>query len=71
MTDDFIRGFNFRALQGKNLHFVQYASFKSYRDRMQGLGRVGRYNDLCTRYLVKGVSEIDFDEQCTLWSAIN
>jgi hypothetical protein len=53
-----MRGLDYRApLRGITL--IVAASFENRREASQGLHRVGRFSDLCDRYLVHGVPLVD------------
>ena len=50
LVDDpqYMRGHNYRSQKG--IMLILCRGFKTKRDAVQGIGRVGRYNDPCTRY---------------------
>ena len=50
LIDDpqYMRGHNYRSKKG--IMLILCRGFKTKRDSVQGIGRVGRYNDPCTRY---------------------
>jgi hypothetical protein len=57
-----MRGFDYRSpLLGLNL--VIQKPFETHRHLQQGICRVGRYGERCTRLLVKGVQLIDKEAQ--------
>ena len=60
--EEFMRSLDFRAAK-VGMALVICKSFKHYRIAQQGLGRVGRYNDVCIRMLVEGVNLIDEDQR--------
>ena len=53
-----MRGLDFRTLETGIALFI-CTSFEHQRDAIQGLNRVGRFGEQCTRYLVDGVALID------------
>ena len=50
LVDDpqYMRGHNYRSKTG--IMLILCRGFKTKRDSVQGIGRVGRYSDPCTRY---------------------
>jgi hypothetical protein len=42
---------------------VVASSFENHREASQGLYRVGRFSDPCTRYLLQGVSLVDSEQE--------
>ena len=58
-TDHFgMRGIDYRA-STHGISLIIADSFKNHREVIQGLSRVGRFQDPCRRYLVKGVELVD------------
>ena len=53
-----MRGVDYRS-DGKGLLLVINKTFSTKRDAEQGLARVGRFGDVCVRFLVKGVELVD------------
>ena len=54
-----MRGVDYRAPK-KGIHLLIMRSFEHTRAAMQGLGRVGRANDRCRRYLLADVKLVDY-----------
>jgi len=57
-NEDDLRGIDFRAPKA-GLLFVMAASFSNERAYMQALGRVGRMRELCSRWKVQDVPDVD------------
>ena len=53
-----MRGVDYRS-DGKGLLLVIQKTFTTNRDAEQGLARVGRFGDVCVRFLVKGIELVD------------
>ena len=53
-SEEMMRGVDYRS-DSKGMLLVIQKSFKTSRDALQGLARVGRFGDECRRYLVGGV----------------
>ena len=66
VTDEYLmRGIDYRlketqALDGKDgIDLLVACPFSNERAYQQGLARVGRYNEPCTRFILKGVPKVD------------
>ena len=53
-----MRGIDYRSASG-SITLIVAAPFDNYREAMQALHRVGRYEDTCVRLLVAGIQLID------------
>ena len=66
VTDEYLmRGIDYRlkemqAFDGEDgIDLLVACPFSNERAYQQGLARVGRYNEPCTRYRIKGVPKVD------------
>jgi hypothetical protein len=55
---ELLRGANYRN-EGRNVDLLLAHSLPTKRAFMQALGRVGRYSDTATRWILRGVDQVD------------
>ena len=69
-----MRGLDYRA-RTNSISLVITRSFVTERDRYQAMVRVGRQNDKCRRYGIKGVPRINEEEknclEAKMWKFLN
>ena len=65
-----MRGFDYRSADGKGIALMMCLGFDTRRGYIQALGRVGRFNDPCKRFILKGSPMVDEAKQNELDSAL-
>ena len=64
-----MRGLDFRA-PTLGMVLIVNAAFSSPRDRSQGLSRVGRFNDDCTRVKLGSFDDVDTERSTAVWTRL-